>query len=197
MSQVPSAKQGQRRTVSGKRRVLEAAALIIGSTLVIGILSSIALLIYTKDAREPTVHVLDIPLGSYDRILEGDNVLDIPSTWSFYAGDAIVLDNKDDVTHTIGTWSVPPNTTRRFGLQPAFGGNFTCSLLPAGTVTLDIQPRGYDFSIIALTTFGFGMSVGVILFIGLTMMRAMSHEEDDDWVDVGFNNGEARTDVRV
>lgn len=182
--------------ISRKRRIIEAIALIVGSTLVVGTLSSIALLIYTKDANEPTVHVLDIPLGSYDRILEGENVLDIPSTWAFYAGDAIVLDNKDDVTHTIGTWSVPPNTTRRFGLQPAFGGNFTCSLLPSGTVTLDIQPRGYDFSIIALPTFGFGMSVGVILIIGLTMMRAMGHEEDDDWVDVAFN-GEARTDVHV
>jgi hypothetical protein len=182
--------------ISRKRRVIEAIALIVGSTLVIGTLSSVALLIYTKDANEPTVHVLDIPLGSYDRILEGENVLDIPSTWAFYAGDAIVLDNKDDVTHTIGTWSVPPNTTRRFGLQPAFGGNFTCSLLPSGTVTLDIQPRGYDFSIIALTTFGFGLSVGVILIIGLTMMRAMGRDEDDDWVDVAFN-GDARTDVHV
>ncbi|MEN8237685.1 MAG: hypothetical protein ABFR53_00650 [Actinomycetota bacterium] len=186
----------RKRTVSRKRKMLEAAVLIIGSTLVIGILSSIALLIYTKDAREPAVHVLDIPPGSYDRILEGDNVLDIPSTWAFYAGDAIVLDNRDDVTHTIGTWSVPPNTTRRFGLQPAFGGNFTCSLLPAGTVTLDIQPRGYDFSIIALTTFGFGLSVGLILFLGLTVVRAMSHGEDDDWVDAGFN-GDTRADVHV
>ena len=190
------AKPGRKRTVSRKRRILEAVALIIGSTLVVGILSSIALLIYTKDARDPTVHVLDIPLGSYDRILEGENVLDLPSTWAFYAGDAIVLDNKDDVTHTIGRWSVPPNTTRRFGLEPAFGGNFTCSLLPSGTVTIDIQPRGYNFSIIALTTFGFGMSVGVILFIGLTMMRAMSHEEDDDWVDAGFNS-EPRNNIHV
>lgn len=196
MSRYPAASQGRKRTVSLRRRIIEAAVLIIGSTLVIGLLSSIALLIYTKDAREPTVHVLDIPLGSYERILGGENVLDIPSTWAFYAGDAIVLDNKDDVTHTIGTWSVPPNTTRRFGLQPAFGGNFTCSLLPSGTVTLDIQPRAFDFSIIALTTFGFGMSVGVILVIGLTMIRAMSHEDDDDWADAGFN-GEARTDVHV
>jgi hypothetical protein len=184
------------RTVSRKRKVLEAAVLIIGSTIVIGILSSVALLIYTKDAREPTVHVLDIPLGSYDRILEGENVLALPPTWSFYAGDALVLDNRDDVTHTIGTWSVPPNTTRRFGLQPAFGGNFTCSLLPEGTVTLDIQPRGYDFSIIALTTFGFGMSVGVILLIGLTMIRAMGRGEDADWVDAGFNSDD-KTDVHV
>lgn len=196
MSRQAAADSGPTHTVSRKRKILEAAALIVGSTLAIGILSSIALLIYTKDAQEPTVHVLDIPLGSYDRILEGDNVLDIPSTWAFYAGDAIVLDNKDDVTHTIGTWSVPPNTTRRFGLQPAFGGNFTCSLLPSGTVTLDIQPRGYDFSMIALPTFGFGISIGVILFIGLTMMRAMSHEEHEDWVDAGFNGGD-RTDVHV
>jgi len=196
MSAHANVEQGARRTISRKRRIIEAVALIVGSTLVIGILSSIALLIYTKDAREPTVHVLDIPPGSYDRILEGENVLDIPSTWAFYAGDAIVLDNKDDVTHTIGTWSVPPNTTRRFGLQPAFGGNFTCSLLPAGTVILDIQPRAFDFSIIALTTFGFGMSVGVILVIVLSMMRAMSHEEDDDWVDAGFN-GEVKEDVNA
>lgn len=155
--------------------------------LVIGVLSSIALLIYTKDASEPAVHVLDIPPGSYDRILQGENVLDIPPTWAFYAGDALVLDNRDTYTHTLGTWSVPPNTTRRFELEPAFGGSFSCSLLPSGTVTLDIQPRAYDFSIIAVTTIGFGFSVGVILFIGLTMMRAMAREEDTDWVDAGFN----------
>jgi hypothetical protein len=40
------------------------------------------------------------------------------------------------------------------------------------------------------------MSVGVILFIGLAIMRAMSHEEDDDWVDKGFSGG-SKTDVHV
>ncbi len=173
--------------ISGRRKVIEAIALIAGSMLVIGVLSSIALLIYTKDASEPMVHVLDIPPGSYERILQGENVLDIPPTWAFYAGNSLVLDNRDTYTHTLGTWSVPPNTTRRFELEPAFGGSFSCSLLPAGTVILDIQPRAYDFSIIALTTIGFGFSVGVILFIGLTMMRAMGREEDTDWVDAGFN----------
>lgn len=67
---------------------------------------------------------------------------------------------------------------RRFELQPAYGGFFACSLHPSGGVTLDIQPRDYDFSIIAWPVFGFGVAVGVILWIGLNVMRSLDKEPD-------------------
>jgi hypothetical protein len=166
------------KTYSKRRKWTEAFLLIAASTFVIFVLSSIALLIYTSDSRDPTVHVVDIPPGSWDLIEQGENPLKIPPTWIFYADDTLVLDNRDDVAHTLGSWYVPPNTLRRFELQPAYGGFFACSLHPSGGITLDIQPRDYDFSIIAYPVFGFGIAVGIILWIGLTVVRSLDNEPD-------------------
>lgn len=159
--------------ISGRRRLIEAAFLILGSTIVVGGLSSIALLLYTEGAREPTTREIVIPAGANELIAQGQNPLEIPPTWSFLADDTLVLDNRDSVGHTLGSWYVPPQTIRSFDLQPAYGGFFVCSLHPSGAVTLDIQPRDYDFRLIALPTFGFGLSVGLILFIGLSVSRAI------------------------
>ena len=162
-----------KKRISGRRRLIEAAFLIIGSTIVVGGLSSVALLLYTEGAREPTTREIVIPAGSNELIAQGQNPLEIPPTWSFLADDTLVLDNRDSVGHTLGSWYVPPKTIRSFDLQPAYGGFFVCSLHPSGAVTLDIQPRDYDFRLIALPTFGFGFSVGLILFIGLSVSRAI------------------------
>ena len=175
-----------RRHISGRRKLIELVALVAGSTLFVFVLSSVALLIYTDGSREPTVHVIDIPPGSWDLIEAGENPLEIPPTWTFYADDTLVLDNRDDVEHTLGTWYVPPNTTRRFDLQPAYGGFFVCSLHPSGGITLDIQPRDFDFGLIAYTTFGFGIALGLILFIGLSVARALDHDEDE-WIEHGLD----------
>jgi hypothetical protein len=165
-------------THSKRWKWTELLLLIAGSMLLVFVLSSIALLIYTDGSRDPTVHVLDIPPGSWDLIEQGENPLKIPPTWSFYADDTLVLDNRDDVPHTLGSWYVPPNTVRRFNLQPAYGGFFACSLHPSGGITLDIQPRDFDFAIIAFPVLGFGFSLGVILWIGLNVVRSLDHEPD-------------------
>jgi hypothetical protein len=163
---------------SKRWRWTELFIFIAASMGLIFVLSSIALLIYTNGSREPTVHVLDIPPGSWDLIEQGENPLKIPPTWSFYADDTLVLDNRDDVAHTLGSWYVPPNTVRRFNLQPAYGGFFACSLHPSGGITLDIQPRDFDFAIIAFPVVGFGFSLGVILWIGLNVVRSLDNEPD-------------------
>lgn len=97
--------QGEK-TYSLRRKWIEAVLLIAASTFVVFALSSIALLIYTDGTRDPIVHVLEIPLGSWDLIEQGENPLDIPPTWTFFADDTLVLDNRDDVAHTLGAWFV-------------------------------------------------------------------------------------------
>lgn len=174
------------RTPSKQRRGIEAFLFIAVATFVVFILASIALLIYTSGSRAATVHVLDIPPGSWDLIEQGENPLEIPPTWVFYADDTLVLDNRDDVAHTLGSWYVPPNTVRRFELQPAYGGFFACSLHPSGGVTLDIQLRDYDFGVIAFPVFGFGFAVGLTLWIGFNVTRNFDDEPDvSEYLNVG------------
>lgn len=176
----------QKKPISGRRRWIEAVLIITASTLLIFTLSSIALLIYTDDTRDPTTHTIDIPPGSWELIEQGENPLKVPPTWTFYADDTLVLDNRDDVPHTLGSWVVPPNTIQAFELQPAYGGLFACSLHPSGAITLNIQPRDYDFALIAIPTFGFGLAVGIVIVIGLNVVRALGNEEDDDWITEAF-----------
>ncbi len=159
--------------ISTRRRLIEAIVLMVGSTLLVGGLASLALVLYTQGSRQPVTRTIVIPEGSHVLIEQGENPLDIPPTWSFLADDTLVLDNLDSVPHTLGNWQVPPHTVRRFELQPAYGGFFVCSLHPSGAITLDIQPRDYDFRLVAFPTFGFGLSVGIILFVGLNVSRAM------------------------
>lgn len=175
--------------ISKRRRVIESIVILVVSTFVIFSLSSLALLIYTEGSREPTTHVIAIPSGSWELIEQGENPLDIPPTWTFYADDTLVLDNQDKVPHTLGNWVVPQNTIQAFELQPAYGGLFVCSLHPSGSVTLSIQPRDYDFGLVAIPTFGFGLAVGVVIIIGLNVMRALHHDEDD-WVAVAVGDGQ-------
>jgi len=175
---------GRKKRISTRRRWVEAVLLIIGATIVVGTLSSIALMMYTADSRQPTTRTIVIKEGSSDLIALGENPLEIPPTWSFLADDTLVLDNRDGVAHTLGAWYVPPNTVRRFDLQPAYGGFFVCSLHPSGAITLDIQPRDFDFALIAAPTFGFGFSVGIILFIGLNVSRALGAGDDGYALDI-------------
>lgn len=176
-----TAERATPKTISKRRRRIEAAAIIAVSTLVIGALSSVALLIYTADTRGPVVHNLEIPQGSAELIAAGENPLKIPPTWTFYADDTLVLDNQDDVAHVLGNWVVQPHSVQSFELQPAYGGFFVCTLHPSGGITLSIQPRDYDFAIIALPTFGFGIAVGVIIVIGLNVTRALGKDDHEEW----------------
>jgi len=168
-----------KKVYSPRRRFIEAAVIIGASVLLVFTLSSIALLIYTEGSREPTVHTVEIAPGSWELIEQGENPLDIPPGWTFYADDTLVLDNQDSVAHTLGNWVVPPNTIQAFELQPAYGGFFTCSLHPSGAITLTIQPRDFDFGLVAIPTFGFGVALGVVIVIGLSVMRALDHDEDE------------------
>lgn len=176
-----------KKPISSRRKVIEAVVIISLSTLLVFALSSIALLIYTEGTREPTVHTIEIPPGSFALIEQGENPLDISPSWTFYADDTLVLDNRDDVPHSLGNWVVPPNTIQAFELQPVYGGFFTCTLHPSGAITLNIQPRDYDFSIIALPTFGFGLALGIVIVIGLNVMRALDRTDDDEWMRVGIH----------
>jgi len=173
----------QKRKISGPRRLVELLLFIVGSTLVIFVLSSIALLLYTSGVAQPITVTLDIPEGSARLIADGQNVLDVSPVWTFNAGDTLVLDNRDTVVHDLGSWSVPPNESTSIAMEVAVGGEYLTSLHPTGVVTVSVEPSQFDFSIIAFTTFGFGTAVGIILYVGVTIVRAMGHDDEDDWVD--------------
>jgi len=179
---------GDKKRVSGYRKLAELVGLIAASTLVMFVLSSIALLIYTNDSGDPVQYSLDVPPGSSTLIEAGENPLEIPPTWTFNTEDTLRIENRDDVIHTLGDWKVSPETIETFELLSTSSGTFPSTLHPSGFVTLDVQPRDFVFSFIAYSTFGFGIAIGIILFIGLTIARALDHDEDE-WQDIDVSHG--------
>ncbi len=168
-----------RRTLSGSRWLLELLASVVGATAVIFALSAVALMLYTNDVAAPTVVEVTVPSGAAGEISQGSNVLDIPPVWTFNAGDTLVISNDDVVSHTLGEWSVAPGGTEVIDMDVTVGGDFVTSLHPNGIVTVTVEPSSFDVSIIAATTLAFGVSVGVIIYAGVVIMRAMSKDEED------------------
>lgn len=166
------------RTYSRRRKWIEALALIVGSTLSMFALTGIAVVIYNNSLPDAMDHVLEIPPGSSILIDEGENPLRIPTTWSFFVDDTLVLDNRDDVSHTIGTFVVPSNDVGRLDLLHDVSGYQISTLHPDGGFVLDVQSRELDLAPLGAVVLGFGIAIGVLLWIGLIVMRALDEEPD-------------------
>lgn len=130
------------------------------------------MVIYTAGAREATTHELVIPAGTGDEIARGGNPLELHSTWSYYTGDVLMIDNQDTVSHQIGPWSIAPGSVFAVELQPEVGGSFACSLLPAGQISLDVQPRGYDWRLTMFPTLLLGPALGLVVVGVRRVMKA-------------------------
>ncbi|MCL1595002.1 MAG: hypothetical protein M3132_11690 [Actinomycetia bacterium] len=188
---------------SGIRRLVELLAYIAGTTLVIFALSSVALLLYTNGVAEPAATTVDILPGTSSLVASGENPLDIPPVWSFNAEDTLTLLNNDVVAHNLGDTIVLPAQSATIEMGITTGGELLTSLHPLGVISVSVEPSRFDFSIIAFTTFAFGISVGVILFIGASIVRAMGHNDDDwddddwddDWDDMTVSAGDLEHDV--
>ena len=153
------------------------ADLLVISAVVFALwaLTAIALIIYVDGARDPTTHELRIPAAASQLIAEGKNPLELPASWSLYADDVLVLVNEDSVVHRLGRWVVPPGETLSIELQPAWGGFFACSLHPNGEITLDVQPRRFDWMLTLWPALILGVPLGIGASVG---RRGLRHLED-------------------
>ena len=83
-------------------RFVRGLTVVAAVTLVVWLMSALALVLYTRGSRDATVRELIIPAGTNELIAAGQNPLEIPDTWSFFADDTLVLVNQDRVDHRLG-----------------------------------------------------------------------------------------------
>jgi hypothetical protein len=165
------------------RRLLELLVFVALSTLVVFVLSTIGLVLYTQGGAGTGDVTVVIPVGSSELIADGENVLDVPPVWTFSTVDALTLDNRDLVEHTLGDRSVAANQELVIVMDIPSERDLSTTLHPLGIVTVNVEPSGYDFSLIAYPTFAFGISVGIIVYVGFSIGRAMGRHDNEDWVD--------------
>jgi hypothetical protein len=157
----------------------------LGTSLMWAI-SSVALVVYTRDAREPELHTLVIPDGTAESIAEGENPLQIPANWSFLADDTLRLVNDDSADHWFGSFFAPAMTTRDYTLQPSLGGSVVCSLHPDGAVTIDVDVRNYDLRATLIPTLVLGPAIGLVVLGVTSTLRHLDEPEPSG------RHGEAR-----
>ncbi len=163
---------------SRRRRRIEFAAVVVATTVLMGILSTVALVIYTRGTRGPTTHVVVIPAGTGARVRAGENPLDIPSDWTFSADDTLVLRNEDGEAHRVGEWTVPAHAVGRFRLRPGLGGVVPSTLRPSGSLSVVVERRRLDWAQVALPTLALGPAAGIALAIGLHVVRSLEVEPE-------------------
>ena len=146
-------------------------------------LSSVALTLYTQGSAAPVDVVVVIPQGSGEAIAQGESVIAVPPVWVFNTGDTLTLDNRDSIDYALGDLVVDANDTLVIDMDVPSQRELLTNLLPTGVVTVTIEPSSFSFSIIAFPTFAFGTSVGIILYVGFSIARAMGHSDDEDWAD--------------
>jgi plastocyanin len=78
-----------------------------------------------------------VPAGTAARIAAGEAVF-LPSAYQVRDGGALVVINRDSVSHTVGTAVIPPGATARIAAE---AGTLTCTIHPAGAIALTGQPR--------------------------------------------------------
>jgi hypothetical protein len=152
---------------------------IVISVVVMWVLSSVALLIYTAGTRGSTDRELVIPRGTSELIASGLNPLDIPKEWDFISGDTLLLRNEDDVHHWIGQWFVDAGDTTIVELQPVYAGVLVCSVHPSGQIDIRVEPGGYDWKLPLFPALLLGVPLGLMGSGVRRVVGALAREEED------------------
>lgn len=134
---------------------------MVASVLVMYVLSAASILAF--GARGPAEEVaVVIPEGTDAAIRAGAAPPDIPRNVEYHQGDVLVLENRDIVTHRLGTWHVGPQQTFEIVLSEATGGPLSCSFHPAKQIDIEVRSR-VDLRIALIPALVLGIPTGLAI----------------------------------
>lgn len=87
------------------------------------------------DDSGPTTMEVVIPLGTGERLDNGEDVDVIDKVTEFKVGDSISIDNRDDRAHIVGPLTVTAGESRTYSFAEPGVLEGTCTAHPSGSVT--------------------------------------------------------------
>ena len=90
------------------------AAIVALSLLFTGVTASCGNSSSSTRVTTGVVYRVDIPVGTYDRVMRGMFVDLIPRRLTVHVGDEFVIVNNDVTTHVVGPFTVRPAETFRY-----------------------------------------------------------------------------------
>lgn len=112
---------------------------VLGVLVAIGINELTFLVMKSDSGRSPGTIELTIPLGTSERLANGDANSAIPANMIFVAGDTLVVKNEDKVDHKLGPLFIPSGTSASLQLDNANNYAYECSFQPSRVFGLDVK----------------------------------------------------------
>jgi len=145
------------------------------------VLTALALVMYTTDSRQTiNNYVIEIPEGTSELILLGQNSLNIDAAWDTFVGDSITLANSDVVSHTFGPWTVAAGATDQHILTNSLTSSYACSLHPSGAISLNVQPRNFDFGLTVKPALMLGIPTALVFTMGQKLREGLEQKDEEE-----------------
>jgi hypothetical protein len=156
------------------------------------VLIALALVMYTADSRQSiNNYVIEIPEGTSELILVGQNPLNIDAAWDTFVGDSITLANSDIVSHTFGPWTVAAGATDEHILSNSLNSSYACSLHPSGAIALNVQPRNFDFGLTAKPALMLGIPTALVFTMGQKLREGLEEKDEEEYEILGGEEPES------
>jgi hypothetical protein len=116
-------------------------AMLLGCVFGYGISEGGFALLRNSADREPKRVELTIPAGTATRVAGGTASQALPGTLLFVAGDVLVINNQDNVSHQLGPLWIQPGSTASLNLIQPNEYSYSCTFQPSRYQNLDVRAR--------------------------------------------------------
>lgn len=101
--------------------------------------------------RAPTQVELLIPMGTAEKLAQGEPVPSLPEEMVFVTGDTLLVKNEDEVDHQLGPLWIPAKSSASLVMEKPDRLAYSCSFQPSQYLGLDIrQPTTFSTRLTAL-----------------------------------------------
>ncbi len=138
----------------------------IGFGLLIGVLSGEVPFLFLHDTvRAPRTIVLTIPAGTAQLVARGQQPPSIPTNMDFVVGDRLTVKNEDSVTHKLGPFFVPANSSVQLTLSQSETVAYECTFQPGKYFGLNVgEPLTVGLRIFGILFVAFPMAILFALY---------------------------------
>lgn len=145
--------------------VIKRFALFLLIGLVFGsVLAQIPFMLLPHLTRPPQQVTLVIPLGTAQRVAQGQQPPTIPENMVFVVGDTLVVKNEDTVQHQLGPLFIPSGASASLSLDTQQKYQYECSFEPTKYLGLDVTEPLTLSTRLGAILFG-GLPTGILLAV--------------------------------
>jgi hypothetical protein len=113
--------------------------LVVSAGIVLVVSEAAFLLMRDKTSRPAQTVELVIPAGAAERVAAGEAPPTIPSGMIFVVGDTLLVENADQVDHTLGPLFIPTGSSASLVLTEANDYAYACSFRPSRYFDLTVR----------------------------------------------------------